>query len=89
MAGLLGFFQPDVFSGTIQRCGADFYQHVPQNLANSQTDTNGYSDGFFEADTWEIDHARRVRFALVTGSNDFRRGNVLDLFYGGFHKLEF
>jgi hypothetical protein len=30
-----------------------------------------------------------VRFALITGSGDFRRGNILDIFNGGFAREGF
>jgi hypothetical protein len=88
IAGLLGFVQPDVFHGTVQSCGADFYLHVPRLYATS--DANGNSYGFFEANQSEIDHARHsVRFTFITGDNDFRRGNVLDVFNGGFARFGF
>ena len=86
VAGQLGFFQPDVFRGTIQNCGADFYQHVPKVLANSDVDTNGHQYGFLNATPNEVAGAKSVRFALITGSRDFRHGNILDLYNGGFAK---
>lgn len=89
MAGLLGFFQSDVFRGTIQNCGADFYEHVPQVYATSQLDTAGEPYGFFPATADEVHGAKRVRFVLITGSEDFRRGNILDVFNGGFVKAGF
>jgi len=89
MAGLLGFFQSDIFRGTIQNCGADFYQHVPQVYATSQLDTAGQPYGFFSATADEVRGAERVRFVLITGSEDFRRGNILDVFNGGFVKTGF
>jgi len=88
MAGMLGFFQSDLFQGTIQNCGADFYQNVPKVHATSLTDTAGYPF-LFSATEQEIRGAKRVRFALITGSEDFRRGNILDIFYGGFTQAGF
>jgi dienelactone hydrolase len=84
MAGLLGFFQADLFRGTIQNCGADFYKAVPVVEATSTVDTAGNPYGLFQASDDEIASARRVRFALITGSRDFRHGNILDLYNGGF-----
>jgi len=86
MAGLLGFLQPDVFRGTIQNCGADFYKHVAQVYATTQLDTAGNPYGFFPATPGEIQAAQRVSFVLITGSDDYRRGNILDVYYGGFAK---
>lgn len=84
MAGLLGFYQPEIFRGTLQNCGADFYKPVPTVAASSWLSTSGQPYGVFDATTEEIARARRVRFVLITGSNDFRRGNVLDIYHGGF-----
>lgn len=84
MAGLLGFFQSDIFHGTIQNCGADFYRPVPVVEATSAVDTAGNPYGLFQASDEEIASARRVHFALITGSQDFRHGNILDLYNGGF-----
>ncbi len=84
MSGLLGFYQSDVFHGTIQNCGADFYKPVPMVVATSTLDTAGQPYGLLTATANEIAAARRVRFALITGTNDFRRGNIIDIFNGGF-----
>ena len=89
IAGMLGFYQSDVFRGTIQNCGADFYRSVPIVRATSQVDTAGKPYGVLEASQEDIGAARQVRFALVTGSNDFRHGNILDIFHGGFERDEF
>jgi predicted esterase len=86
VAGFLGFFQADLFRGTIQNSGADFYLPVARVYATSLTDAAGEPYGIFHATTTEVEAAKRVRFALITGSNDFRRGNILDVFNGGFAK---
>lgn len=88
IAGMLGFFQPDLFRGTIQNCGTDFYQNVPKVYATSLVDNAGYPF-LFQATEREIRGAKHVRFALITGSEDFRRGNILDIFYGGFTRAGF
>src|SRR5258708_31116143 len=84
MAGLRGFYQADVSHGTIQNCGADFYKPVATQAATSTVDPAGNPYGLFDATTDEIGGARRVRFALITGSRDFRHRNILDIFNGGF-----
>ena len=84
VAGLLGFFQADVFRGTIQNCGADFYRRVPTTNASSWISTTGQPYGVFHASSEDIAQAKPVRFVLITGSQDFRRGNILDVFNGGF-----
>jgi hypothetical protein len=45
--------------------------------------------GTFSVSTDELAQAKRVRFALITGTDDFRRGNVLDIFNGGFFREGF
>jgi hypothetical protein len=52
--------------------------------ATSLVDTAGNPYGLLEATADEIANAHTVRFALITGSQDFRRGNILDIFNGGF-----
>jgi len=89
MAGMLGFYQADVFRGTIQNSGVDFYRRVPIVAATSQLDTAGQPYGVFQASPEEIAGAKKVRFAIITGTNDFRRGNILDIFHGGFERERF
>jgi hypothetical protein len=87
IAGKLGFFQSDLFRGTVQNGGADFYRPVAKVYATSSIDTMGNPYGIFPATTAEVEAAaKRVRFVLITGSDDFRRGNILDIFNGGFSK---
>ena len=89
IAGKLGFYQSDIFHGTIQNCGADFYKQVPTVYATSWLSRTGQPYGTFEATAEEIAQARQVRFVFVTGTSDFRRGNILDIFNGGFAKEGF
>jgi predicted esterase len=89
ISGMLGFYQPDVFSGTIQNCGADFYKQVPTVNATNWISTNGQHYGVLKATPGEIARARQVRFVLITGSNDFRHGNMLDIYNGGFERAGF
>jgi len=86
MAGMLGFYRPDIFQGTLQNCGADFYRPVAVVHATSQLDTAGNRYGVIETSEEEVRRAKAVRFVLVTGTNDFRRGNILDIFHGGFEQ---
>ena len=89
MSGLLGFYQSDIFRGTIQNCGADFYKSVPTVDATSQLDTAGHPYGLLDASDADVHGAKGVRFVLITGTNDFRRGNILDIFRGGFEQEGF
>jgi hypothetical protein len=83
----LGFYQSDLFKGTIQNCGADFYEGVQQREATVMLDSFGqpYGLSIAGATAGEIERAKRtVRFVLITGSQDFRRGNILDIYRGGY-----
>jgi dienelactone hydrolase len=87
MSNELAFYQSDLFKGTIQNCGADFYTELPRKEATSTVDTLGQPYGLAIADATagEIERAKRgVRFVLITGSQDFRRGNILDIYNYGY-----
>lgn len=85
-AGDAAYFQSDLFKGTLQNCGSDFYKAVPHRLGTSWVDTEGHSYGVLgQATPQEVANARsRVRFALITGPDDFRHGNILDIYNGGY-----
>jgi hypothetical protein len=84
VAGQVAFFQPEVFHGTIQSCGADFCGPVPVVHARPDPDHPG-PYGTFPATAAEIDRAKpAVRFVFVTGSKDFRYGNIQDIYAGGY-----
>jgi hypothetical protein len=81
----VAFYQPDVFHGTIQDCGADYFRPVPRNLSRNDLDTNGYPYGLIELSDYHLKQIKdSVRFVLVTGAQDFRRGNIIDFYRGGF-----
>ena len=91
IASDLGFRQPELFRGTIQSCGSDFYRPVPVDKAvKLPRDAGKEPYGRLEATPHEVDQARRrVRFVLITGPKDFRYGNLLDIYNGGFAKDHF
>jgi hypothetical protein len=84
IANDMGFYQSDVFRGTIQICGANFYRHVRQTNPPAPDAPEG-EYGLLSASPQEVDNARsNVRFALITGTRDFRHGNILDLYENGY-----
>jgi len=90
MSGLLGFYQPEIFHGTIQSCGADFYEEVPQTHAVPKTTADLGAYGLLRATKDEIDAAKsKVRFVFITGSRDFRYANIQNIYEGGFAKAGF
>jgi len=88
IASLLAFHQPDIFRGTVQICGSDFYRAVPAVHRTSSTAAADQQYGLMtgvEPTKEQIQYAKSyVRFALITGSGDFRHGNILDIAEGGF-----
>lgn len=89
LASDLGFNQSDVFCGTIQSCGSDFYRKVQKRYPTTK-EKIGDEYGLCEASAAEIASARKkVKFALITGKDDFRRANVLNIYHEGFAKEGF
>jgi predicted esterase len=90
VAGSLGLYQPDLFRGTIQCCGTDFYEPVPKVAPRDPKYADDQDYGHLDATAEEVAAAKaHVRFALVTGSADFRRGFIVDIYHGGFEKEGF
>lgn len=82
VASCCAFLCPSLFSGVVLVCGVYFPRKVPRVKA---TEDDGY--GYFSMDEQEVAEARqRVKFVLVTGSKDFRYGNIMDIYTGGFQK---
>ena len=85
VAARLAFFHPELIAGALPCGGADFCEAVPKVHA-TQADEYG---------TVSVDPSLalmtriKVPFALITGDKDQRRGNILDLYEGGFAKKKF
>jgi dienelactone hydrolase len=81
----LAFFHPELIGGALPCGGADFYETVPKVHAQ-QTDEYGA----VSVDPLSILMTRmKVPFALITGTDDPRHGNLMDLYEGGFTKRNF
>ena len=81
----LAFFHPELISGALPISGADFSESVPKVHA---TQADEY--GTVPVDPMLALMTRiKVPFALITGDQDPRRGNLLDLYEGGFEKRHF
>jgi len=84
-ATILGFYASDLFSGVIALCGANFHEAVPRKEATGEGEY-----GVQPATANEVrDAKRKVRFAIITGETDWRRGNIADVFHGGYEKQKF
>ena len=82
IASYVAFVYPDVFAGAFAICGVNFARKVDRVKATEKDDY-----GYFTFDAKRAETARqKVKFVLVTGSKDFRYGNILDVYNGGFVK---
>ncbi|MBP6743767.1 hypothetical protein KA344_00975 [bacterium] len=90
-ASYLGFNQYDVFRGTIQDCGTDFYRKVDSKFRTSDLDTAGQYYGTAILSNAVNNEAvkARMKFAITTGPGDFRYGNIKDIYTFGFAKENF
>ena len=89
LASDLGFNQYDVFRGIIQSCGCEFYRKVQKRYPTTK-EKAGDDYGLCDASAAEVAEARKkVKFAFITGKDDFRRGNVLNIYHDGFVKEGF
>ncbi|QQR56378.1 MAG: hypothetical protein IPG59_15370 [Candidatus Melainabacteria bacterium] len=90
IASNVAFLQPDLYCGTIQSCGTNFYKNVPRQYAAESVDTRQNKYGVVQVPANLVQLAKsKIRFALITGSNDFRYGNIKDIFQNGFYKEGF
>ena len=81
----LAFFHPEIISGALPIGGADFFEAVRKVHA---TQADEY--GTVPVDPMLAVMTRiKVPFALITGDQDPRRGNLLDLYEGGFERRHF
>jgi hypothetical protein len=82
VASYAAFLRPSLFTGVFGVCGLDFCQKVDRVKATGE---DAY--GVFSVDEQRAEEAKKkVKFAVVTGSKDFRYGNILDIYSGGYLK---
>ncbi len=91
VAAGVAFLQPDIFKGTIQSCGAEFYRSVQQKEATNTIDTEGnpYGHSIPLEDVNLETIKNHTRFVMITGSNDWRRGNIRDIYNFGYKQEGF
>ena len=82
VASYSSFLRPTLFSGVFAVCGVDFPRKVPRVMA-TRDDEYGY---FSLGEQKVVEARKRVKFVLVTGSKDFRYGNIMDIYTAGFQK---
>jgi len=84
----LTFCHPELIRGNIPICGVEFYEPVARiEATNSDL---GYGTWLRNLAPSLVAMAKQsVRFALITGETDFRRGNVRDIYNYGYIKEGF
>jgi hypothetical protein len=87
----LGFHQSDIFHGIISCSGAEFYQSVWRTaVTDADLQSNPKPYGLMDAESQEVQMAKEtVKFALTTGSGDFRQHFIEDIYNGGFKNEDF
>jgi hypothetical protein len=87
VASHAGFVAPETFAGGgFYLCGADFYRDVPEIPGDKH---GKHFRGFWrKPDLKVIARAKRNRFVLLTGSDDFNRVNT-NAVYDGYLKSKF
>jgi len=89
IASAVAFNQADLVRGAILNCGSDFPQRVVWHNAQPQT-SQDRNYGFCTATAQECQWAKTyVRFALITGGDDFRRSYLQDLYNDGYRRYGF
>ncbi|MEI6071091.1 MAG: hypothetical protein WCS31_04820 [Verrucomicrobiae bacterium] len=82
IAAYAAFAHPELFRGVLAICGVGFPGKVEKVKA---TEKDEY--GWFVLDEARKESARQqIKFAIITGAKDFRYGNLLDIFQGGYEK---
>lgn len=87
VANATAYIHPELFTGAIMHCGACFIRQVPQKKEKPQQGRQGGSDYTVIVEESTLDESvikKNVRFALITGPKDFRYGNMLDIYEGGY-----
>jgi hypothetical protein len=91
MAGLLGFYAPDIFVGSVQMCGADFYLPLgqpPSKLLPGESEP--YGTLLSDATPAEIDQAKKsFRFGFITNSDDPHGAQITNIVNSGYAKNGF
>jgi pimeloyl-ACP methyl ester carboxylesterase len=83
VAGMLGVLYPDVFTGAIPISGVAYFRNIPVPGGTNQV----WPAAFERPGSLLLDRARyKSRFVLLTGSNDFNRESIREIYEKGFMK---
>lgn len=85
-ASNIAFAQADLFRGALLNCGSNFPARITWHSAGSEgnkDDNYGYCSATPQECQWAKSY---VRFAIVTGGDDFRRPYLQDIYDDGFRR---
>lgn len=88
-ANMLAYQYPELFTGSMPRCGANYPRMVDQDYETREPDSHYefWGDFYFPQvnNTPYIDYlrARELRFALMVTYGDFREGDVFNIYHNG------
>lgn len=86
---MLAYQYPELFTGAMPRCGANYPRTVDQDYETQEPDGNYefWGDYYFPMVNGMsyIDYlrSRQMRFALMTSFRDFREGDVFNIYHNG------
>lgn len=89
---MLSYQYPELFSGAMPRCGANYPRAVDQDYETREPDGNyEFWGGFYFPSVNGmpyLDHlrSRNMRFALMTSFRDFREGDVFNIYHNGMER---
>ena len=84
VAGMSAFTHPELWKGTIQSCGADYYKPVPRVAVTDEEVKKGADYGGLHDASRALEAKANVRFVFVTGPGDFRNHFIKDIYNGGY-----
>lgn len=88
-ANMLAYQYPDLFTGAMPRCGANYPRQVDQDYETREPDSHYefWGSGYFPSvgGMAYLDYLRSksLRFALMTSFGDFREGDMLNIYHNG------
>lgn len=89
MAQTLAYIYPEWIKGTVPICGSSYPTEVAQDYETQ--DPDGHYEVIFEFYQSEIDYIKGFgqRFGIMTSFNDYREGDIMNIYYNGFEQNGF
>ncbi len=83
MAHNLAFIYPETFNGAMPSCGGSYIRQVDQDYETQEPD--GHYEAILDYPTDYLDYVLPFdqRFANMTSYNDFREGDIMNIYHNG------